>query len=75
MLILSTVFYDMGHTRDGAMKTRLQNFHIIFLNSNISVKYLFNLYKISGECCLMPSQGKRASNFDLGSGYLFMLFR
>ena len=29
-LILSIIFYDMGHTRDGTLKSTLQNFHMIF---------------------------------------------
>ena len=37
VLILSVISYDMVHTKDGTLKTTLQNFYIIALNSDISV--------------------------------------
>ena len=60
------IFYYMGHTRDGTLKTTLQNFHIIFLNSDISV----NVYSIIAKSlennvhCL--PKGGMSQNVGLG---------
>ena len=56
MLILSIVFYDIGHNRDGTFKTTLQNFHIIFFEQRY-------LCQISGEHLLLSSRGNVVSEF------------
>ena len=41
MLILSITFSDVGHIRDRTLKTALQNFHMIFLNTDISAGWVY----------------------------------
>ena len=75
MLILGIVFYDMGHTRLGTLKTTLQNFHIIFLNIDISVNICSIIAKSLENVVYRLLEGIMSQNFDLCPGYFFMLCR
>ena len=61
--------------RDITLKTKFQNFHIKFLNSDFSVSNALNITKFLGDALCSPLEGSVSQNFDLGPGYFFMLCR
>ena len=63
VLILSIVFYDMGHTRDRTLKTTLHYFHILFLNSDISGNVCLISAKFLENIVYFYFRRKRVSKF------------
>ena len=61
--------------RDITLKTKFQNFHIKFLNSDFSVSNALNINKFLGDALCSPLEGSLSQKFDLGPGYLCMLCR
>ena len=61
--------------RDMSLKTKFQNFHIQFLNSDFSVDDESNVTKLKGYVPCILLEGRMSQNFDLGPGYFFMLCR
>ena len=61
--------------RDMSLKTKFQNFHIQFLNSDFSVDNESNVTKLKGYVPCILLKGTMSQNFDLGPGYFFMLWR
>ena len=59
--------------RDMTLKTKFQNFHIEFLNSDFSVDNKLNVTKSIGYVPCILLEESVSQNFDLGPGYFFML--
>ena len=69
-----TACYKIRH-RDSILKTKFQNFHIKFLNSDFSVSNALNATKSLGDALCSPLEGSVSQNVDLGPGYFLMLCR
>ena len=65
----------MVHTRDGKLKTTLQNFHMIYWNSDISVN-TFSIFakSLENNVYCLPKRGI-SQNIDLGPGYFVIWCR
>ena len=61
--------------KDITLKTKFQNFHIKFLNSDFSVSNALNITKFLGDALCSPLEENVSQNFNLGPRYLFMLCR
>ena len=61
--------------RDITLKTKFQNVHIKFLNSDFSVSNALNITKFLGDALCIPLEGGVSQNFDLGPSYFVMLCR
>ena len=61
--------------RDMTLKTKFQNFHIQFLNSDFSVDNESNVTKLKGYVPCILLEERMSQNFDLGPSYFFMLCR
>ena len=74
MIQCITASYKIRY-RDSTLKTKFQDFHIKFLNSDFSVSNALNATKSLGDALCSPLEGSMSQNFDLGPGYFFMLCR
>ena len=61
LLIESIVLCNNAHNRDGTLKTKLENFHNIFLNSDFSLNICSIFAKFLENVFLLSSRGKRVS--------------
>ena len=57
--------------RNVKLKTIFQNFHIKFLNSDVSVHNESNVTKLIGHVLCIRFEGSVSQNFDLGLGYWY----
>ena len=69
-----TACYKNRH-RDSTLKTKSQNFHIKFLNSDLSVSNALNVTKFLGDALCSPLEGTASQNFDLGPANFVILCR
>ena len=69
-----TACYKIRH-RDIILKTKFQNVHITFLNSDFSVSIVVNATKFLGDAFCSHFEGSMSQNSNLGPGYFFMLCR
>ena len=64
-----------AHNRNGTLKTKLENLHNIFLNSDFSLNISSIFAKFLENVFYSLPEGSVSQNFDLGPSYFFMLCR